>query len=111
MNARKAEIDALDAEIQSLAVPENANAAMAAEEARCHAVSLTDSVRRAEQQARDRVRRGQTATQAEPGMSLQFQMTPTGVRDVHAGQPSLTPEQIAQGQRGANGADDPPLGA
>jgi len=98
MKARKADIDALEAEIQSLAVPENADAAMAAEEARLHEKSLTESVRKAEQEARDRLRRGQTATQAEPGVSLQLQVAPTGVTDVRRGTPKLTPEQIAQGQ-------------
>jgi hypothetical protein len=66
MSAGKAEMDALDAEIQSLAVPENANAAMAAEESRCHAVSLTDSVRRAEQHARDE----SAAARPPPRLSL-----------------------------------------
>jgi hypothetical protein len=40
-------------------------------------------------------------------MSLQIQMTPTGVRDVRPG-PSLTPEQIAQRQRKVNEAGEPP---
>lgn len=111
MKARKADIDALEAEIQSLAVPENADAAMAAEEARKHEKSVTDSVRKAEREARERVRRGYTATQAEPSLALQLQWSPTGARDVRQVTPPVTPEQIAQGQRDVGNAGDRPLQA
>jgi hypothetical protein len=105
MRARKAEIDALEADIQSLAVAEQADAAMAAEEARRHADSLREAARRADQEARERVRRGQTATHREPGAQLSVTVTPTGVRGVSVGTPSLTPEQIAQGRLPSDQAD------
>jgi hypothetical protein len=104
MAARKADIDALEAEIQSLAVPENADAAMAAEEARNHEKSLADSARKADQEARNRVRRGQSATQSEPGVALQIQMGPTGTRDVKQVVAPIAPEQIARGQRDTDDA-------
>jgi hypothetical protein len=106
MKARKAEIDALEAEIQSLAVPENADAVMIAEEARNHEKTLTESARKADREARERLRRGNTATQAEPGMALQLQIGPTGVSNVRPSTPALTPEQIARGERDAGNADE-----
>jgi len=98
INARKAEMEALEAEIQSLATPEDIAAAMAAEEARNHAISASQSARDASQAARERRRRGQTATQAEPGSTLRLTMRPSGATDVRTVPSPLTPEQIAAGR-------------
>jgi hypothetical protein len=103
MVARKADIDAIEAEIQSLAVPENADAAMVAQGSRDHEQSLTESVRKADQVARERVRRGQTATNAETGVSLQVELTPTGTGGVQRVASPPTPEQIAQGRTKSHG--------
>ena len=84
MEGRKADIDALEAEIQSLAVPENVDTAMAAEEARAHAISARDSALAADQAARERSRRGQTATPRAAGVSLDVTIAPTGVQDVRS---------------------------
>jgi hypothetical protein len=97
ISERKAERDALEAEIQSLATGDDITAAMAADEARRHARSVHDSARRASQAARERKRRGQSATQPAAGISLGLTLHANGARDVRKMTPELTPEQIAQG--------------
>jgi hypothetical protein len=99
MKARKAEIDALDAEIQSLAVPENAEAALTADDARRYAKSAADAAQEADKAARDRVRQGQPATRRDPGTTLDVAMGPTGTRSVSRRPGATTPEQIAAGER------------
>ena len=100
MQARQAAMDALDTEIEALAIPENQDAAIAADDARNHAVSAAESARKADQLARERVRKGQTATQPEPGLTMQMQVGPTGVRSVSSSDRGpATPEQLAAGER------------
>jgi hypothetical protein len=99
MKARKAEIDALDAEIQSLAVPANADAALAADDARRYAKSAADAAQEADKAARDRARRGQPATRRDPGTMLNVTIGPTGARSVSHRPGATTPEQIAAGER------------
>jgi hypothetical protein len=98
MEARAAKIEALESEIQSLAVPEDVEAAMRTEEARRHERSISESARQADQAARERIRRGQTATQPNQGISMSMRLTPTGVESVSSVPPKPTPEQSAAGR-------------
>ena len=94
---RQAEHDALEAEIQSLPVPEDIDAAMAADEARKYATSARDAAHEATFAARDRKRHGRPATQQRPSPALQVRTQATGERTVRRVVPEPTPEQIAQG--------------
>lgn len=94
---RAAEIKALEAEIQQLANPDDAAAAMAAEEARTHARSVRQSAMDADQAARERARRGQTATARTEGTPIEIAFKADGSRDVRRGARRVSPEEIAQG--------------
>lgn len=97
ISKRKAEREALEAEIQALAAPGDIEAAMLAEEKRTHAQSAHESAHQASQAARERTRRGQTATSPSAGISMSMKIDPRGTRDVRSVPPQPTPEQIARG--------------
>jgi len=103
---RAAEIKALEAEIQQLANPDDAAAAMVAEEARMHARSVRQSAMDADQAARERTRRGRTPTARTEGTPIEVAFKPDGGRDVRRGSRRASPEQIASGATQAAAHED-----
>lgn len=96
LQRRQTEIEALEAEIQALAVPGDDKLAQDAAERRQAEQELTDATRRAERAARERRLRGQQPSRP-PGeeIGLQVEVGPEGVRQVRQAESSATPEQIA----------------
>lgn len=107
---RAAEIKALEAEIQQLANPDDAAAAMAVEEAGRHARSVRQSALDADQAARERARRGRPATARTEGTPIEIAFKADGSRDVRRGTRRVSPEEIAQGgpQSAAREQTQPP---
>ena len=96
--AREAERAALEAEIQSLALPLDVERAMQAEQANRTARERRDAAVKADQAARERARRGLRPTAEEGEQTLVVGVTPNGANDVRTGRRRLTPEQIARGE-------------
>lgn len=93
-----AELNALEAEIQALALPEARSLALKATEARAHVSLLKDRALKARQAARERHRAGLPPTAEAPGMRLQVQVDPlAGHHAIEQLPPEPTPEQIAHG--------------
>lgn len=92
---RKAEIKALEGEIQALAVPHDQELKAAAHDSRRAERELSSAARQADRQAQDRRRRGLTPT-VTPGRELGLQLTmgPEGVRHVSRQPDAPTPEEI-----------------
>jgi len=95
--AREAERAALSAEIESLATPGDIEQAMKAEDAERTKRERQDAATAADREARDRVRRGLSATTPEAGQTIRLGVKPNGDRDMSTRPGSPTPEQIAQG--------------
>ena len=96
LKQRMAHIEALEAEIQSLAVPVDDALREDAKELRKAEKELTAATREADRAARDRLRRGQTPT--TPGgnqINFQLQVGPEGLRDIRQTELAPTPEEIA----------------
>lgn len=102
--AREAEHVALKAQIESLATPSDIEQAMKAEDAERTKRERQDAATAADRDARDRVRRGMSATTPEPGQTIRLGIKPNGERDVRTGRGRPTPEQIARGEDA--GGDD-----
>lgn len=96
-DARVTERDALEAEIQSLQVPGNVELAMRAEEANRTARERRNASVKADQVARERVRRGRTPTKPRPESVLEIRTSPFG-QDIRTSPPEPAPEQIAAGE-------------
>jgi hypothetical protein len=94
---RDAKRKELETQIQSFAVPENIDAAMAADEARRSRRQIQDDALKADKLARENLRRGRPATRPEPGIGLNVTFHPTGTRQVEQAKLPSTPEQIARG--------------
>ena len=97
LRRRQAEIEALEAEIQSLAVPDDSQLEEDAASLRQAEADLTAATAAADRAARDRRRRGQVPTApAGDEVGLQLQVGPTGVRGVQHHPAPATPEEIVQ---------------
>jgi len=99
--ARKAERDQLEAEIQSLATADSIQQAMEAEEvagARRTRREREEAASKASKAARDRVRAGRKATTEEPAQSISLEVRPNGIGPGPKVPPQPTPEQIARGE-------------
>jgi hypothetical protein len=101
MEKRATEIDALEAEIQALAVPEAYDLAKAADESRELAKAADkaagDAAQDASVVARARRRNGQVPSPADAGVALHLTVDHKGARNVQRAEPPLTPEEIAAG--------------
>lgn len=92
----KAEVKALEDEIQALALADDQKLQVAADASRQAERELSAATREAERLARERKRQGKPPTApAGSDLGLQLSIGPTGVRDVRPAAPRPTPEQIA----------------
>ncbi|MGO9899666.1 MAG: hypothetical protein ACLP0J_08220 [Solirubrobacteraceae bacterium] len=88
LQKRQSEIEALEAEIQALAVPGDAELEQDASERRQAELDLTEATWRAERAARERRRLGQKPTRAAgEEIGLQLQVGPEGVRQISSAGP------------------------
>ena len=94
--ARQGEHAQLEAEIQSLAAPGDVERAMNAEQAKRTARERRDAAMKADQAARERVRRGLRPTAEAPEHTITLGVTANGENDVRSGRGQRTPEQIAR---------------
>jgi hypothetical protein len=98
LERRKAEVTEAEARIQSYADRDSVDRAMEAEVATRTRRQIQDDAIAADRAARTNARRGRAASPSSAGIAMQIKVGLNGSRDVTAGAPPRTPEQIAAGE-------------
>ncbi|RKQ92975.1 hypothetical protein C8N24_2832 [Solirubrobacter pauli] len=102
----EAEISKLEAEIQNLAVPGEADLARAAEEAERSFKQQRDAAHEADRVARGRYHAGKTPSPATSGQGVSLTFKGNGDAVVGRLVSPQTPEQIARGEQESSGRDE-----
>jgi hypothetical protein len=96
---RNAQIAAIDAECEQLAVPEDPGAALAASESRDRAHAVYAAALKADRKARELKRRGRRASGRGGHHELVVEFQPDGERNVSRGAYEPSPEELADPDR------------